>query len=381
MADDKVTSLIVIQPTPFCNIDCAYCYLPRRDDRAKLDLQNIRRIFERLTTFPTIPDRVTVVWHAGEPLVLGPAYYQAAFACIRDVSTSITFEHALQTNGMLINDRWCDLFEEWDVRLGVSIDGPRHIHDASRKTRDGRGTFDQAIAGVTCLQRRGIPFYVISVLTKAAVLDPDGMFDFYRSLDLRDVGFNIDEQEGSYRASTLADADSEAALTRFLARFGALMKMHRFPIAVRELEEAVAAIRFLDSDGPTNSQVTPFGIVTIGVDGDVFTFSPELAGHSAPEFPTFAIGNLLRHSFEELSASPVLRKLTARIGEGVDLCRSQCRYFRLCGGGAPSNKLFENGTFACAETLYCRLTKKRVADFALATIESAAGRDGADGIG
>ncbi|MEN3385177.1 MAG: uncharacterized protein V7608_5221 [Hyphomicrobiales bacterium] len=381
MVDDKVTSLIVIQPTPFCNIDCTYCYLPRRDDRAKLGLEDIRRIFERLTTFPTLPDRVTVVWHAGEPLVLGPAYYDAAFACIRAVSKSITFEHAFQTNAMLIDDRWCDLFQRWNVGLGVSIDGPRHIHDAARKTRDGRGTFDQAIAGVKCLQRRNIPFTIISVLTKAAVLDPDGMFEFYRSLDIRDVGFNIDEQEGIHKASSLGDAASETALTRFFARFGELMTLHQFPIAVRELEETLAAIRVLDPHGPMNSQVTPFGIITIGVDGDVFTFSPELVGYSATEFPTFAIGNVLRQSFEELSASPVLARLTEHVREGVDLCRSQCAYFRLCGGGAPSNKLFENGTFASTETLYCRLTKKRVADFALATIEANAGRDKPEGTG
>ena len=62
------------------------------------------------------------------------------------------------------------------------------------------------------------------------------------------------------------------------------------------------------------------------------------------------------------------QRLTVRIrageiGEGIEMCRAECKYFPVCGGGVPSNKVFENGTFASTETMYCRLTKKRVTDF------------------
>lgn len=333
---------------------------------------DIRRVFEKISTFTTIPESITTVWHAGEPLVLGPDYYEAAFASIREVSGPIKFEHAFQTNGMLIDDRWCDLFERWGVGVGISIDGPRHIHDVARKTRSGRGTFERTIEGVKRLQARNIPFYVISVLTKDAVLDPDGMFGFYREFDIRDVGFNVDEQEGNHKESSLGGQFEEKRFIYFFERFTELMSIHRFPIAVRELDEALGAIRFSDSSGPMNHQVTPFGIVTIGVNGDVFTFSPELVGYSTPEFPSFSIGNIFEKSFDELRNSSALKKLADRVREGVDRCRAECAYFRLCGGGAPSNKLFENGSFASTETMYCRLAKKRVVDFVLSTIESRA---------
>lgn len=70
------TSLVIIQPTPFCNIDCSYCYLPSRADRTRLDIGQITSIFNKLLTFPTIHDRIAIVWHAGEPLVLGVPYYE-----------------------------------------------------------------------------------------------------------------------------------------------------------------------------------------------------------------------------------------------------------------------------------------------------------------
>jgi uncharacterized protein len=372
----STTSLIVVQPTPFCNINCSYCYLPRRSDRSKLALDDLRRMFERVLLFPTIGDRVTVVWHAGEPLVLGSDYYEAAFSCIRDLCpSSLTLDHAMQTNGTLLTEKWCEFFKRWDVGLGVSIDGPRHIHDASRKTRSGKGTYDKTVAGIQLLQRSDIPFYVITVLTKAALLDPDGMFAFYNEFGIRDVGFNFEEQEGCHESSSLnSPVHGEMALS-FFARFSELMTERAFPIAVREFEEAIASVGFLQDEGPASNQLTPFGIVTIDVNGNVFTFSPELAGYASRDFPTFAIGNIFEHSFDQLKSSAVLKKMTAQIDEGIALCRASCPYFRVCGGGAPSNKVFENGSFATTETMYCRLSKQRVTDFVLSTIESRLGVD------
>jgi uncharacterized protein len=372
MSRHGLTSLLILQPTPFCNIDCSYCYLPHRSDRTVLAIDDLRRIFTAVFKFPTITGHVTILWHAGEPLVPGTAYYRAAFSCIRKLCPAdLQISHCIQTNGMLIDDDWCDLFREWDVSVGVSIDGPERIHDQARKTRSGHGTYAKTIAGIECLQRKGVPFYIISVLTKMALLDPDALFMFYREYDIRDVGFNIDEQEGDYKASSLSDGVDDHAVIDFFARFSALMTEHRFPIAVRELDESFMSIRFLQKQGPMNNLVVPFGIVTIDVHGGVYTFSPELAGYSAKNFPTFSIGNIFTDTFDQLANSAVMHRMTAEINEGVEKCRSECKYFPVCGGGAPSNKIFENESFASTETLHCRFTKKRVTDFVLSAIEEA----------
>jgi len=148
------------------------------------------------------------------------------------------------------------------------------------------------------------------------------------------------------------------------------MKQRNFPISVRELAEAILSVRFLQSQPLANNQVAPFGVITIDVHGNVYTFSPELAGYSANGFSTFAIGNILTSSFEEMHQSTILRELEDQISRGTENCRANCQYFRVCGGGAPSNKLFENGSFASGETMYCRLTKKLVTDFVLSEIEA-----------
>jgi uncharacterized protein len=354
------TSLIILQPTPFCNIDCSYCYLAQRNDRTQLDTSRIGKIFEKLLTFPSIRHQVAVVWHAGEPLVLGVPYYERAFA----------ENHAMQTNGTLITDQWCDFFKRWNVGLGVSVDGPMFIHDACRKTRAGNGTFHKAINGIARLRSNEIPFYVISVLTKDAIQHPDAMFDFYQEFDIRDVGFNIEEKEGMNKASSFDGTPDEPQIVEFFERFAELMVERAFPIAIRELEEALASIKTMDNDGPSSHQNVPFGIITIDVTGNVYTFSPELVGFSSEKYGTFSIGNIFESTFEELRDSAKLKFMTSEIDTGIELCRRECRYFRVCGGGTPSNKLFENGSFASTETMHCRLAKQRVIDFVLASIES-----------
>jgi uncharacterized protein len=70
-----------------------------------------------------------------------------------------------------------------------------------------------------------------------------------------------------------------------------------------------------------------------------------------------------------MAETPVLKRMLSDIGAGVELCRQNCEYFSVCGGGEPVNKLFENGSFATAETTYCRMTKMRATDLVLDRLE------------
>src|SRR5437870_5608966 len=76
------STLIVIQPTPFCNIDCRYCYLPQRTDTTRLAFSVISNLFRKLFASHLIGTSLVVVWHAGEPLVMGVDFYERAFELI-----------------------------------------------------------------------------------------------------------------------------------------------------------------------------------------------------------------------------------------------------------------------------------------------------------
>ncbi|MGB6909683.1 MAG: radical SAM protein, partial [Methyloceanibacter sp.] len=165
--------LLVVQPTPFCNIDCSYCYLSHRSDTTRMDVATVKAIARFLRGVPLREPQLSVVWHAGEPLTAPIEFYEIAFGALQAEAAPTLFQHHFQTNGMLINDDWCELFKRWSVRIGVSIDGPKEIHDAYRVDRSNRGTYDRVMRGVAKLQEHEIPFTVIGVLTRTALQAPD----------------------------------------------------------------------------------------------------------------------------------------------------------------------------------------------------------------
>ena len=172
--------LLVIQPTTFCNIDCRYCYLPERNSKAVVAPATLVNLFSQIFASGWPQDCLSVVWHAGEPMVLPIEFYRDALRMIdRAKPAELTVTHSFQTNGTLIDDAWCEFLVAERVRIGVSIDGPRHLHDINRRTRSGQGTFDRTVAGIRRLRRHGVPFHVICVVGARTLEAVDELADFF----------------------------------------------------------------------------------------------------------------------------------------------------------------------------------------------------------
>jgi radical SAM protein with 4Fe4S-binding SPASM domain len=125
--------LLVVQPTPFCNIDCRYCYLPDRNSKAVVARQTLHNLFSQVFASGWVGDNLSVVWHAGEPMVLPIDFYRDAFRMIdRLKPAGVEVAHSFQTNGTLIDEAWCAFFAEERIGVGVSIDGPKQFHDRYR---------------------------------------------------------------------------------------------------------------------------------------------------------------------------------------------------------------------------------------------------------
>jgi uncharacterized protein len=115
----------------------------------------------------------------------------------------------------------------------------------------------------------------------------------------------------------------------------------------------------------------PFDIITISADGRLSTFSPELAGLTgrSGDPAGFFLGSVHKDRLADIVARAAYQSLAGEIEAGVTACRKSCRYFDICGGGAPSNKLAEHGRFDITETAFCRLSRQVTADVVLARIE------------
>ena len=358
--------LVVVQPTPFCNINCKYCYLPTRGDKSTISPDTVRTLFEKVFSSGWVGEELTIIWHAGEPLVMPVSFYRQAFEMIESLRPeNLRLRHSIQTNGLLINTEWCDLFREWQVGVGVSIDGPRRFNDLNRLSRKGHSTYDKAIAGLRLLRAQSVPFHVISVLTAQSLAEPQEMLDFYLSEGIADVCFNVEESEGSHVSSLLAQTNARSAFRGFLEKFWQLARADGRIGFIREVDGILSRV-FRNTDAPMrNAQVEPFGMLNVDCQGNVSSFSPELLGLKNARYNDFIVGNIASDSLEQMRRSAAMQAMAQDIAQGVDACRESCQYFSVCGGGAPVNKLSEGGSFAGTRTGFCDLTQQVPVDLVL----------------
>jgi len=366
-------NLLVIQPTPFCNIDCRYCYLPNRNSKAVVERSTLVNLFTQVFQSGWARDRLTVVWHAGEPMVMPIGFYRDAFELVERLKPAdLSLTHAFQTNGTLIDDEWCAFLAEARVDVGVSIDGPQRLHDRNRVTRAGRGTFDKTIRGIRLLRKHGVPFHVITVLSSESLEAPRELFDFYVSEGIDHVCFNVEESEGEHVSRSFGSADVERAYYGFLSEFWRLSAAAPGKITfIREIEQALRQVLRPKEAVLVNDLVEPFAITSMDHAGNIATFSPELLGLKNERYGDFILGNVNRDALVDLETSASLLRMRADIEAGVARCRETCEYFSVCGGGEPVNKLAENGSFISTQTMFCRLTKMRATDLVLDALDRA----------
>jgi uncharacterized protein len=360
-------SMVVVQPTAFCNIDCTYCYLPDRSNKHVMAQATVTRLFSEVFASGWAHE-IIVLWHAGEPMAAPISFYREAFATIERLRPkSVVVKHSFQTNGTLVNDAWCRFILECNVGIGVSLDGPREIHDRNRKTRSGKGTFDKTMAGIRCLQANGVAFHALSVLSSDSLAMPDEMLAFYESAGIDHVCFNVEESEGTYVSELFAAGRPElrARFAAFLRRFWHQARAHGKVKYVREIDQAVPRMFRPDGMPTRNIQCEPLAMLNVDSYGNVSSFSPELLGMKNKDYGDFLLGNININSLAEIHSACLQSALYRDVRAGTRACETGCEYFSVCGGGSPVNKLFENGSLISTTTSFCTLTQMVPTDLIL----------------
>jgi uncharacterized protein len=359
--------LVVLQSTGFCNIDCAYCYLPdRANPRQTMELSTVEEVARLIFDSRLLKQDLDIVWHAGEPLTLSPDYYAQAIAIIeRRRPEGVDVHYGIQTNAILIDDAWIDLFERHAITVGVSLDGPRDLHDRNRKYRNGSGSHERAVAGIAKLQARFYPFHFIGVVTTPSLSRGSELIDYYQRFGPVAIGLNIEELEANNTRSSLYENCDRGTFERFIGEV--LLEAARpgdTPILLRDFQRTLSSL--LAGTPEDNDQVIPLRILNIAHNGDISTFSPELLALELEQRQRFIFGNVHRcGELQDILSDDRFISAYREISQGVKNCAGACEYFQYCGGGAPVNKLSEKGSLQATETTYCAFTKKAWVDVCL----------------
>lgn len=360
--------LLIIQGSQFCNIDCKYCYLPNRRLKNRIEIETVIKCIDRIIEEKLYRKKFSIVWHAGEPLAVPIDFYRSISDYRKKVEhPDLKINQFIQTNGMLITQEWCDFFKDHNINIGLSIDGPKDLHDWNRVTRDSKGTFDKVMAGVNLLKINNIEFSVISVISSFALNYPNEIYDFFVELNVRSLGLNIDEQVGINKKTSI-NRNNIHVLRDFWVQIYKRNLQDEGKIHIREIFSFNELILnpFFDKRPIMNGQMlSPLKIINLDIRGNFTTFSPELIDMKDDKYGDFILGNIHYDSLSSIVDSDKFQQIYSEINSGVNKCKSECDYFDVCGGGSPSNKYYENGSFNSTETQFCISSKKTIADVIL----------------
>ena len=156
-----------------CNLDCSYCFFlskemlyPGSRFRMADDLLElyVRQLIEAHASSPV----VTVAWQGGEPTLMGVEFFRRSVELARQfLQPGQRIEYTIQTNATLLDDEWASFFKEHEFLVGVSIDGPRELHDAYRVNKGGKGSFDQVMHGLGYLRDAGVEWNALTTIHAA----------------------------------------------------------------------------------------------------------------------------------------------------------------------------------------------------------------------
>jgi uncharacterized protein len=178
-----------------CNLDCKYCFFLSKEmlypgSRFQMADELLETYLRQLLESHQAPE-VTVAWQGGEPTLMGLDFFRRSVEyCERHKRPGQRVLYTIQTNGTKLDDDWCAFFSEHGFLVGLSVDGPKELHDTYRVNKGGTGTFDQVMHGLDTLKRHNVDFNILCTVHAANQHYPLKVYRFFRDeLEARHIQF------------------------------------------------------------------------------------------------------------------------------------------------------------------------------------------------
>jgi uncharacterized protein len=168
-----------------CNIDCTYCFFLSKEalypnEKNRMSEATLEVYIRQLLESHRVP-QVTMAWQGGEPSLMKLEFFKHAVELVEKYRRpGQVVQQTFQTNGLLLDDDWCAFFKEHDFLVGLSVDGPRELHDKYRVDRRGRGTFDQVMQGWRALRRYSVEFNILCTVNAGNQNHGRTVYRFFR---------------------------------------------------------------------------------------------------------------------------------------------------------------------------------------------------------
>ena len=348
---------IMLKPAgSLCNLDCQYCYYLDKTEiyggrEPRMTGEMLETVIREYIAANDVPE-VTFNWHGGEPLILGLDFYRKAIELEKKYAGDKTVHNTIQTNGTLLNAQWADFFRDNDFLVGISLDGPKDIHDKYRRDKGGAPTFDRVLRGLQYLRDHDVQFNTLSTVNKASEGRGQEVYLFLKSVGSRYMQFMPVVEHVMYRKNArpfivdpATDGARLASWSVSSQGFGKFM-CDIFDYWVRNdvgqyyvgLFDATLANWCGVPPGTCVYGRTCGGNAVIEHNGDLYP-----CDHFV--YPKYLLGNIRTQSIHSMMES------TAQVRFGIDKRNSlpskcfRCKYLFACNGECPKHRFnrTENG--------------------------------------
>ena len=330
---------------PLCNLDCTYCFYlekaklyPETHDFRMRDELLEQYIRDYISSQPG--EEVSFAWQGGEPTMLGVAYFRKVVELQRRHANGRRITNALQTNGTLLDDEWGVFLRENQFLVGLSIDGPRELHDAYRVDKGGAPTFARVMRGMELLKKHRVEFNILATVHAANAPHPLDVYRFFRDevgtqfiqfipIVERDNATGFQEGNRVTARSVTGKQYGDfliAIFDEWVRRDVGRVFVQIFDVALGVWSgEPASLCIFAETCG---------NALAMEHNGDLFA-----CDHFVE--PRYKLGNLSEMPLSEMVASPQQRHFGLDKRDTLPRYCRECSVRFVCNGGCPKDRIFK----------------------------------------
>lgn len=332
---------------PACNLDCDYCFYLQKQSlfRESPSFRMSDPVLERFIRdyIASQPGReVTFAWQGGEPTLLGVDFYRRVIELQQRHAAGKKINNSFQTNGTLLDDTWGAFLHEHHFLVGISIDGPRDLHDRHRRDKHRRPTFSKVMQGLAVLQRHHVDYNLLTVVSSANVGHPLEVYRFLKDTGAKflqfiplvepDSGPSGDLDAPATGCPVTAATPDPDAFGRFLcAIFDQWSRRDVGRVFIQAFDMALGIWLGLGSSLCVHAE-TCGSALAVEHNGDIFA-----CDHFV--YPSHRRGNLLETPLARLVASPAQQAFGREKHTSLPRACRECPVLFACQGGCPKHRI------------------------------------------
>ncbi|HMK46568.1 MAG TPA: anaerobic sulfatase maturase [Methanocella sp.] len=320
-----------------CNLECDYCFFLQKEalypgSSFRMSDRVLEQYICQTIEAHRVP-QVTIAWQGGEPTLMGLDFFRRAVELEKKYARpGMQIENTLQTNGVLLDARWCRFLRENRFLVGLSLDGPRHLHDVYRHDRSGNSVFDRVVKAAKLMQRHQVEFNILCTVNAANSQYPLEVYRFFR-----------DELKTPF-LQFIPIVDLDPASRQVTDRSVRPDQYGRFLIDIFDewVGRDVGSMFVLFFDGVLASYLRGQSSLCVlrPQCGDGVALEHNGDVYSCDHFvePAHLLGNILDTQLGELAGSRKQRRFGRAKADALPQCCRQCRYLFTCHGECPKNR-------------------------------------------